>query len=210
VYREGDPLYSGTGPAGGYEPEHTGPYPADSLPGGYSDDSLPGPVPAYHDDPLPGRYDREPASPYPGDRPGRYEPERTAAYPAGRYEDEPTGVYRGDLLNEGYDDEPGGRYSTGDHSADPLAGDYPTGPSVSDYPGADGPRDYPVSPREPGYSSARPYVKSRSRSRDADLPEEGRAHEPRRSRGRRDDDELPESFPYGPTPSERSAGGRTR
>jgi hypothetical protein len=158
-----------------------------------------------------GRYEPETRPAYPDDSlpggPGGYRAERGDAY-----EDEPTGVYRGDLLNEGYDDEPGGRYSTSDHSADPLAGDYPTGPSVSDYPGADGPRDYPVSPREPGYSSARPYVKSRSRSRsrDADLPEEGTAREPRRSRGRRDDDDLPESFPYGPAPSERSAGGRTR
>src|SRR6202007_2338087 len=105
-------------------------------PGGYPDDSLPGASPAYHDDDLPARYEPEPDSPYPGDRSPRHEPERTAVYPTGRYADEPTGVYRGDLLREGYEDEPGGRYGTGEYGGDPLSGDYPTGPSVSDYPGA--------------------------------------------------------------------------
>ncbi len=208
VYREGDPMYSGGGQGGGYDQEPTGPYPHDSRSGGYPDDSLPGS--GYHDDGPPGRYEPEPADSYPGDRPGRREPEHTAAYPAGRYEDEPTGVYRGDLLqDEGYADEPGGRYAAGEYPGDPLSSDYPTGPSVSDYPGAGDHGDYPEPSRDPGSPSARPYV--RPRSREAGLPEEGAAHESRRSRGRRDEDEpFPESFPYGRPPSERPAGGRAR
>jgi len=209
VYHEGDPLHTGGGRSGGYDQEPTGPYPHDNLSGGYPDDSLPGGSPAYHDDDRPGRYEPEPTGPYPGDRSPRHEPERTAVYPAGRYADEPTGVYHGDMLHEGYEDEPGDRYGTGEYPGDPLGGDYPTGPSVSDYPGAGDPRDYPSPARDSGYSSARPYVTSRSR--EAGQPDEGRAREPRRSRKRRDEDEpVPESFPYGRPSSERPTGGRAR
>src|SRR5215469_7858143 len=201
VYHEGDPLYPGGGPGRGYEQEPTGPYPEDSLPGAYPGGGQPAAGPAYHDDGLPGRY--EPAEPYPGERPGRYEPERTAAYPVGRYEYEPTGVYRGDMLHGGYADEPGGRYAAGDSTGDHFTTDYPAGPAGPDYPGVRDPRDYPAPAEDGGYSPARPYVSPRSR-RAADPLDEA---EPRRPRGRRDDDE---SFPYGAPPSERPARGRAR
>jgi hypothetical protein len=222
VYREGDPLYSGSGPDRGYEPEPARSYPGDGPPGAYSDDSLPGAGPAYHDDglpgrddSLPGRYEPEPSSPYPGGRPGRYEPERTAAYPAGRYKDEPTGVYRGDMLHEGYEDELGRRYPAGDSTGDHFTSDYPTGPGDASYPGAGYPgasdrQDHPALARDEAYSPARPYVSPRSR-RAADPFEDGGADEPQRSRGRGDDDDPgPGSFPYGAPPSERPAGGRAR
>jgi hypothetical protein len=178
----------------------------------YHDDGLPG-----RDDGLPGRYEPEqPSSPYPGDRPGRYEPERTAAYPAGGYEDEPTGVYRGDMLHEGYADEPGHRYPAGDSTGDMFTSDYPTGPGDPDYPGADYPGGgdrqdhHPALAQDEAYSPARPYVSPRSR-RAADPFEDGGADEPRRSRGRGDDgDAAPGSFPYGAPPSERPAQGRAR
>jgi hypothetical protein len=202
VYREGDPLYSGSGPGRGYEPEPARSYPGDGPPGAYSDSSLPGAGPAYHDDGLagrddglPGRYEPEPSSPYPGDRPGRYEPERTAAYPAGGYEDEPTGVYRGDMLHEGYEDEPRRRYPAGDSTGDHFTSDYPTGPGDADYPGTDYPgadypgaddrQDHPAMARDEAYSPARPYVSPRSR-RAAGPFEDSGADEPRRSRGRED------------------------
>jgi len=215
AYREGDPLYSGGGPDRGYEPEPARSYPGDGLPGAYSDSSLPGAGPAYHDDGLPGRYEPEPSSAYRGDHPGRYEPERTAAYPAGRYEDEPTGVYRGDMPHEGYEEEPGRRYPAGDSTGDLFTSDYPTGPRDADYrgpdyPGASDRQDHPPLARDEAYSPARPYVSPRSR-RAADPFEDSGADDPRRSRGRGDDDDPGhESFPYGAPPSERPARGRAR
>ena len=207
VYHEDDALYRGGGPGGGYEQEPTGPYPEAGLPRDYPDSSLPAAGPAYHDDGLPGRYQPEPPEPYPGDRPGRYEPERTAAYPAGRYEDEPAGGYRGDMPHEGYADEPGGRYPAGDSTGDLFTADYPAGPGGREYPGASDPRDHAAPAEDGGYSPARPYVGSRSR-RAADPLDEA---EPRRSRGRPDDDDSgPGSFPYGAPPSERPARGRAR
>jgi hypothetical protein len=207
VYREDDPGYSGG--RGGYEPEPAGPYPDDSLPGAYRDDSAPEPYrddslpesgAAYHDD---GDYQPDPAGPYPGGRHGRYEPEPTAEYPGAGYSDEPTGVYRGDLLHEDYDDEQDGRYPADGYPADPLDAEYPTGPSEPDYPGAADPHDTPVPSRNPGYSAARPYV--RPSQRDAGPSPAERAHEPRPSRGRREAEPPPGSFPYGQPPSEREA-----
>ncbi len=203
--------YPGGGPGSGYEQEPAGPYPDDSLPGAYRDDSLPESGAAYLHEDLP--YEPEPARPYPGDRPGGYEREHTAAYSGGGYEDEPTGVYHGDLLREGYEDERGGRYAAGGYAAEeypggPLAADYPTGPSAPDYPHAGDVRHYPASSRDPGYSPARPYVGPRTG--EAGPPGEGLAHEPRRSRSRREDEPSPDSFPYGPPPSERPARGRAR
>jgi hypothetical protein len=181
---------------GRYELEPAGPYP---------DDSLPGSSAPYRDD---VDYEPEPAGPYPGGRRGRYEPEPTAAYPGGEYEDEPTGVYRGDLLSEGYDDDRDGRYPAGEYPDGPPDGDYPTGPSEADYPDAPDPRDYPGPPRDSGYSPARPYVGPRRQ--EAGPPPEERAHEPRRPRGRREAPPAPDSFPYGPPPSERETRGRSR
>jgi hypothetical protein len=193
---------------GGYHQEATGPYP---------DDSLPGSAAAYHDEELPGGFEREPARPYPGDpldtsrpldpgdpldradrreRPERPERQRTAAYSARGYEeDEPTGIYRGDMLSHDFDDRPAGRYP------DPDSADYPTGPSGPIYPGAAHPRDYPGPHRDEGYPAARPYLDPRSR--------EGRPSGERPARSRRRDDDA-DSFPYGPPPTDREVRGRAR
>jgi hypothetical protein len=201
---------------GGYEQEATGPYP---------DDSLPGSAGAYHgEDPHggfereparrhSGGFEREPAQRYSGDpldtsrpldtdeplgrgdRRERYEPQRTAPYSRGGYEDEPTGIYRGDMLSQDFDDRPAGRYP------DPVSPDYPTGPSGPVYQGGDGPRDYPPPPRDADYPPAGPYADPRSR--DGGPPAEGRA----RSRHRDDDHE---SFPYGPAHGEHEVRGRAR
>jgi hypothetical protein len=203
VYHEDDPGHSGGG-RGGYEPEPAGPYPDDSLPGAYRDDSLSGSGAAYHDD---GDYRPEPAGPFPGGHRGRYEPERTGAYSGGGYEDEPTGVYRGDLLGEGYDDERGDRYPAAEYPADPLDPDYPTGPSEPGYPGAQDPLDNPVPSRDPGSSAAYPHAGPRHQ--DAGPSPEERAHEPRRSSDRREAQPAPDPFLYGQPPSEREARGRS-
>jgi len=213
VYHEDDAGYS----SGGYEREPAGPYPDDSLPA-YPDESLPAyageSLPAYPDDGLPGSgasYHDEgygPAGPYPGGSAGRHGRDRAAAYPGGGHEDEPTGVYRGGLLPEDYEDEPVDRYPGGEYPVGPVDPDYPTGPSEPDYPGAMDPRDYPVPPGNQRYSPARPYVGPRPQ--DAGPPAEERVHEPRRSRGRQEDDPAPGSFPYGQPPGEREARGRRR
>jgi hypothetical protein len=179
-----------------------GPHHDDGLPRSYRDDSPPG---DYHDDSLPGEHEQELAGQYPGDRSRRHERERTAGYSSGRYDEEPTGVYRGDLLHDGYEDGQGGRYAERESPGDPLASDYPTGPSALDYQGAGGARDYPAPSRDPGYSPARPYVTPH----EAGLPEEA-AREPRRSRSRPEDEPISESFPYSQPSGERSARGRAR
>jgi hypothetical protein len=196
--------YHDDGLPGGYHDDGLpGGYRDDSLPEGYHDDSLPR---HYHDDSLPGGHEQDAAGPYPGDPSPRYERERAAAYSHGGYDDEPTGVYRGDLLHESYDE--GGRYAERDYPGDPLGSDYPTGPSAPAYPGAGDARDYPASSRDRGYSPARPYVTPRSGP--AGPPEDTAAYEPRRSRDRRDDEDDPDSFPYSQPASERSARGRAR
>jgi hypothetical protein len=56
----------------------------------------------------------------------------------GEYEDEPTGVYRGDVAGRGYQDEPGARYQEADYAGDPLTGRYPVAdPHPSRYPAED-------------------------------------------------------------------------
>ena len=119
-------------------------------------------------------------------------------------------MYRGDQLHESYEDDRDRRYAERDYPEDPLGADYPTGPSALDYPSTGDARGYPpASSRDPGYSAARPYVTPQSR--ETGPPEEAVAHEPpRRSRGRRDDEAVSDSFPYGQPPSERSARGRAR
>ena len=165
---------------GGYRDDDLhGSHHDDDLHGGYHDSSLPG---GYRDDSLPGGHQDEPARQYPGDRSRNYEREHTAAYSGGRYDEEPTGVYRGDLAHESYED---GRYAERGYPEDPLSADYPTGPSTLNYPGTGDARGYPpASSRDPGYSPARPYVAPQSE--ETGLPEEAVAHEPpRRSRSRR-------------------------
>jgi hypothetical protein len=206
IYRREDGPYADGGADDRYGQEPTGPYhdgslPGshrddgltrayrdDSLPGGYRDDSLPG---SHHDDSLPGRHEQQLAGQYPGERSRRHEQERTAAYSHGSNDEEPTGVYRGGLLHDGYVDDQGGRYAGPEHPGDPHASDYPTGPSALDYPGTGDTRDYPVPSRDRGYLPARPYVG----------PHEA---------GQPDQEDTPESFPYGESPGERSARGRAR
>jgi hypothetical protein len=200
VHRSEDDPYANGEADDRYGHEPAGRHRDDSLPGGHYDDGLPRAhhdddslFRAYRDDSLPGGHEQEQARQYPGDRSGGYEREPTAAYSRGRYDDEPTGVYRGDLPHESYEDDGGGRYAEREYPGDPLAADYPTGPSALDYPGTGDARGYPASSGEPGYSPARPYVTPRSR--EAGPPEEAGAYEPRRSRGRRDDEAVPGSFP---------------
>jgi hypothetical protein len=222
-------------PSSGYAQEPAGPYPDDSVPGGYRDDSLPGSGAGYrddplsggyaHDDPLSGNYGHgdsgspgfgaEPTAPYPGGGRGdaRYEPERTAAYSGGGYEDEPTGLYRSDELSRGYPDDPddrdgryaGSRYAGDEYTDDPHDPDYPTGPATGDYSAGGGSRD--LTPLDPEYPAGRPYTGSRSRD---DGPAEGGPREPRRSRSRHDGDPAAESFPYGQPPIEHHERGRAR
>jgi hypothetical protein len=214
AYREADSGGYGT-PAGAYREADSGGYGA--PPGAYREADSGG----RHSEgshrrgpegerPYSGgdRYGQEPTGPYP-EGGLEYHRDRTAAYSHAGYEDEPTGVYHGDLLDEGFEDEPRGRYDEpGSRSRQPAAeypgdsrdSDYPTGPSGPDYLAPTGPRDYPA--RDADYPSARPYVASRSGGiAEEDAP---------RSRRRRDDDPAPESFPYGPPPSEREVRGRAR
>jgi hypothetical protein len=85
-----------------------------------------------------GRYEQETRAVYPDDS----LPGGPGGYRAGRgdaYEDEPTGVYRGDLLSPDYQDEPGARYPDGGrrgsaHPDDPLGDGYREGPRTGGHP----------------------------------------------------------------------------
>ncbi len=144
-----------------YREDQAGEYAGAGAHGGYQEEAHQ----AYADDSVPGGYR--------GERSG-YESE-----PDRGYQDEPTGVYRGDLLSHGYQDEPPARYRETDYRDDPLTGRYPaddphparyqddplTGsyhedphparyaedPLAGDYP--DGPQagDYPTGPAASGY-----------------------------------------------------------
>jgi len=96
------------GAAGGGE------YRRDSAHGRYGEQE---PHQGYGNGSLPGGYRSEP------DREHRSEPDRGYPPPGG-YEDEPTGVYRGDALSHGYHDEPA-RHREADYADDPLTGRYP-------------------------------------------------------------------------------------
>jgi hypothetical protein len=164
--------------------------------------------------PGPGEYRRTGAH-------GRYE-ETRAIHPddslpggerGGRYEDEPTGVYRGDLLNEDYRDEPGVGYRDagrghdrrgGELQDDPLAGGYRDEPAASGYrdePAASGYRDdphgsgqaddrrtrsYREDPLAGGYRSGDPGDELTSRYRDP--LDSGHRDIPRRGRADPDDE----------------------
>jgi hypothetical protein len=220
-YRDHGPPSSGAGfrddPLGGrYDRDRD-----DPLSGTYDRDD---PLSANYDrdDPLSGTYDRddsgspgfgaEPTAPYPGG--GRsapqYDRDRTA-YSHGGYEDEPTGLYRGEELSQDY---PGGsypdsRYAGGEYGS-PHDPDYPAGPATGDYPAAGGPRD--LTPLDPEYPAGRPYTGSRSRDDGppVDGPSGGGPREPRRSRSRQDDESADESFPYRQPPIEHHERGRAR
>ncbi len=125
---------------------------------GYSDPGFSaayaGPPPRYGEEPPreyldpPGRGGRgEPASTaYREDQAGEHRRARAhSRYDAPEgYEDEPTGVYRGDVPGHGYQDEPSARYRDADYTGDPLTGRYPVAdPHPSRYPEED--------PRPPRY-----------------------------------------------------------
>jgi hypothetical protein len=102
-----------------------------------------------------GRYEPETRAAYPDDSlpggPGGYRAERGDAY-----EDEPTGVYRGDLLSPDYGDEPGARYPDGGrrgsaHPDDPLGGSYREGPRTGGHPDDRLGGDYREDPRTGGH-----------------------------------------------------------
>jgi hypothetical protein len=102
-----------------------------------------------------GRYEPETRPAYPDDSlpggPGGYRAERGDAY-----EDEPTGVYRGDLLSPDYGDEPGARYPDGGrrgsaHPDDPLGGSYREGPRTGGHPDDRLGGDYREDPRTGGH-----------------------------------------------------------
>jgi hypothetical protein len=113
----------------------------------------------------------------------------------GGYEDEPTGVYRGDVPGRGYQDEPGARYRDDDYTGDPLTGRYPVAdPRPSRYPEED--------PHPARYGEAGPHPQ-----RYHEDPLTGRYHEdPRPSRSpaeeprpaRYSEDPLTGEYPDGP------------
>jgi hypothetical protein len=76
----------------------------------------------------------------------------------GGYEDEPTGVYRGDVPGRSYQDEPGARYRDDDYTGDPLTGRYPVAdPRPSRYPEEDPhPPRYHEDPRPSRYPGEEP------------------------------------------------------
>ena len=120
----------------------------------------------------------------------------------GEYEDEPTGVYRGDVPGHGYQDEPGARYQEADHAGDPLAGRYPVAdPHPSRYPAEEDPRvsRHPeAGPHQPRYQ---------------DDPLTGRYHEEPHPSRYPEDDPHPSRYPEDdPHPSRYPDGepGRAR
>ena len=164
-YRSGDYSPGGYSP-GGYvgdeqrhRPDH-GPSPGPET--GYSDPGLA--ATGGYREASSGEYGRTGAH-------GRYEQETRAAYPddslpGGRggyraehgdaYEDEPTGVYRGDLLSPDYRDEPGARYPDGGrrgsaHPDDPRGGSYREGPHTGRPPDDRLGGDYREDPRTGGH-----------------------------------------------------------
>ena len=132
------------GAAGGGE------YRRDSAHGRYGEQE---PHQGYGNGSLPGGYRSEP------DREHRSEPDRGYPPPGG-YEDEPTGVYRGDAQSHGYHDEPA-RHREAEYADDPLTGRYPgedphparhpeEDPLTGRYPGQD--------PHPPRYPEADPLT----------------------------------------------------
>jgi hypothetical protein len=73
-------------------------------------------------------------------------------------EDEPTGVYRGDVPGHGYPDEPGARYPDADYAGGPLTGRYPVAdPRPARHPEDPGPARYSgEDPRPARYAEADP------------------------------------------------------
>ena len=115
----------------------------------------------------------------------------------GAYEDEPTGVYRGDVPGHGYQDEPGARYRDADYAGDPLTGRYPVAdPHPPRYPGEDPhPAHYPdEDPHPPRYQ---------------DDPLTGRYHEDPRPPRYPGEDPRPARYPEDPLTGEYPDGPPT-
>jgi hypothetical protein len=95
---------------------------------------------------APGSYE-ETRAVRPGDsHPGGYRGEHGDSY-----EDEPTGVYRGGLLNEDYRDEHGAGYRDGRHREDPRGGEPQDDPLAGGYTGEPVTSGYRDGPRGGGY-----------------------------------------------------------
>ncbi len=219
VYRESDPLYSGSGPDHGYEQEPTGPYPEDSLAGAYSDSSLPrrarhttmtvSPAgmtasPAGTSQSRPRRTratvpdgmspSAPPRTPLAGTRTNR--PACTAA----------TCCTRATRTNRAAA-TPAGRLNRGS-----LHHGLPNRPGRADA-GRLSRRQRPARPPRhgPGWGLLARAALRQAPVQRGGRPPQTRGDEPRRSRGPGDDDDPgPGSFPYGAPPSERPARGRAR
>src|SRR5712691_1399407 len=159
-----------TEPHGGpAQPGRTGPHDRPGYgPEDYGPDAVPGPGTRYADPELPvtgayregdsgeygrtgahGRYEPEATTAYSGDSmpggPGGYREERAAPY-----EDEPTGVYHGDLLSEDYREEPGAGYRDSGQRPDRRGGGHPGDPRGGGY-REDPPGAHPGDPHTSGY-----------------------------------------------------------
>ena len=114
----------------------------------------------------------------------------------GEYEDEPTGVYRGDGPGHGYQDEPGAPYQEADYTGDPLTGRYPVAdPHPSRYPAEEDPR---VSRhQEAGPHPSRHPEADSHQPRYQDDPLAGRYHEEPHPSRYPEDDPHPSRYPEG-------------
>jgi hypothetical protein len=107
----------------------------------------------------------------------------------GEYEDEPTGVYRGDVAGHGYQDDPGAHYRDADYTGDPLTGRYPVAdPHPAGYPEDD--------PHPPRYAEADP-------PRYQEDPLTGRYHEDPRPARYPGEEPHPARYPEGDSHSSR-------
>ncbi len=101
----------------------------------------------------------------------------------GGYEDEPTGVYRGDVPGHGYPDDAGARYREADYADDPLTGSYPVADAH--------PSRYPdEGPRPARYAEADPHP-----PRHQEDPLTGRYHEDPHAVGYPGEDPHPARYP---------------
>jgi hypothetical protein len=176
----------GSEPAGGYLDEHGGAGYGSEPAAGYVDDETLL-APGYPEDHQDGPLGAEPG--VLGDDP------LTADYPAGYGQED-----RGDR----YPADPGGRPRQGRRGREPAnvaTGDYADGPPPGGYPDEqDDYQRYAEEPPATEYGSpARPYVTDAG---DTDEPFAEEPPERRRPRGRRRAEPSPESFPYGPPPTD--------
>src|SRR5215471_6227188 len=163
---------------------------------GYGDES----AREYLDPPGRGYRGEQATAAYREDQGGEHR--RAGAHPRydvpGGYEEEPTGVYRGDVAGHGYQDEAGARYRDADYAGDPLTGRYPVAdPHPAGYPEED--------PHRSRYPEAEPHP---ARYAEADPPRyqedplTGRYHDDPHPPRYPEEDPHPARYPEGdPHPS---------